>query len=76
MRRFFKSSLERLKIILTFHNFFTWKFLDVPDAPIVTEVNCNERRAILRWRRPDDNGDQIKQFLVQMHTEFEEVCFI
>uniref|UniRef100_A0A1I8EU60 Immunoglobulin I-set domain-containing protein n=3 Tax=Wuchereria bancrofti TaxID=6293 RepID=A0A1I8EU60_WUCBA len=46
--------------------------LDVPAAPIITGINCNERRAMLRWRRPDDHGDQIKQFLVQMHTEFEE----
>lgn len=52
-----------------------FKFTDVPGAPLVTEINCNERRALLRWRRPDDHGDQIKQFLVQMHTEFEEVCF-
>ncbi|KAL3982055.1 Immunoglobulin I-set domain family protein [Acanthocheilonema viteae] len=46
--------------------------LDVPGAPLVTEINCDERRALLRWRRPDDHGDRIKQFLVQMHTEFEE----
>ncbi|VDK39844.1 unnamed protein product [Gongylonema pulchrum] len=46
--------------------------LDVPEAPTITEIDCNERRAMLRWRRPDDHGDQIKQFLIQMHTEFEE----
>lgn len=49
------------------------KSADVPDAPTITEIDCNERRAMLRWRRPDDHGDQIKQFLIQMHTEFEEV---
>ncbi|KAM3726416.1 Neuroglian [Dirofilaria immitis] len=46
--------------------------LDVPDAPIVMEIDCNEQRAMIKWRRPHDHGDQIKQFLVQMQTEFEE----
>ncbi|OZC09894.1 fibronectin type III domain protein [Onchocerca flexuosa] len=46
--------------------------LDVPDAPKITQIDCNERRAMVKWRRPDDRGDKIKKFLVQMQTEFEE----
>uniref|UniRef100_A0A8R1TTT8 Uncharacterized protein n=1 Tax=Onchocerca volvulus TaxID=6282 RepID=A0A8R1TTT8_ONCVO len=46
--------------------------LDVPDAPVITQIDCNERKAMVKWRRPDDRGDKIKKFLVQMQTEFEE----
>lgn len=52
------------------------KFTDVPDAPVITQIDCNERKAMVKWRRPDDRGDKIKKFLVQMQTEFEEVWFV
>ncbi|VDM96423.1 unnamed protein product [Thelazia callipaeda] len=45
--------------------------LDVPDAPLLTDIDCSDQRAMLRWRRPNDHGDQIKYFLVQMQTGFE-----
>uniref|UniRef100_A0A9J2PR92 Uncharacterized protein n=1 Tax=Ascaris lumbricoides TaxID=6252 RepID=A0A9J2PR92_ASCLU len=46
--------------------------LDVPARPILSEVDCNERRAMIRWQRSSDHGDKITSFLVQMHTDFEK----
>uniref|UniRef100_A0A915BHP1 Uncharacterized protein n=2 Tax=Parascaris TaxID=6254 RepID=A0A915BHP1_PARUN len=46
--------------------------LDVPARPILSEVDCNERRAMIRWQRLSDHGDKITSFLVQMHTDFEK----
>ncbi|KHN73747.1 Neuroglian [Toxocara canis] len=46
--------------------------LDVPAKPVLSEVDCNERRAMIRWQRSSDHGDRITSFLVQMHTDFEK----
>ncbi|VDM40547.1 unnamed protein product [Toxocara canis] len=45
---------------------------DVPAKPVLSEVDCNERRAMIRWQRSSDHGDRITSFLVQMHTDFEK----
>lgn len=39
----------------------------------MSEIACTEKRARIRWSKPDDHGDKITKYLVQMHTEFEEV---
>lgn len=43
---------------------------DVPEAPEVTEVECNERRALIRWKPAKPNGEPVFRYRVEKATAF------
>ena len=43
----------------------------MPNAPAVTSLLCNQRRAMIEWKRPFDNFEEITQFIVEYRTGFE-----
>ena len=48
----------------------TLRVKDVPEAPEVTEVECNERRALLRWKPAHPNAEAVFRYTVQYATKF------
>lgn len=45
--------------------------LDVPEAPIITGIDCTERRASIKWVAAFDNYDKIQEYIVEYSTGFK-----
>lgn len=43
----------------------------MPNLPEVTKVDCNNKRAIISWKKPDAHGSEIVKFTVEMKTDFK-----
>uniref|UniRef100_A0A915HKY2 Uncharacterized protein n=1 Tax=Romanomermis culicivorax TaxID=13658 RepID=A0A915HKY2_ROMCU len=43
---------------------------DVPDAPMITNVQCMETQALIKWTASSDNNDKIKEYFVEYETNF------
>ncbi|VDP49784.1 unnamed protein product [Soboliphyme baturini] len=43
---------------------------DVPDSPLIIDINCDERRALVKWAAAFDNYESMEKYFVEYQTEF------
>ncbi|KRX92493.1 Neuroglian [Trichinella pseudospiralis] len=49
---------------------------DVPESPKLLSIDCNERRALVRWAAAYDNHEPIKKYTVEYETAFHKNVWI
>lgn len=48
----------------------TCLFADVPNAPVLDNIACNNRDATIRWHPMGDNRAPISNYIIQYNTSF------
>uniref|UniRef100_A0A0K0FH30 Neuroglian (inferred by orthology to a D. melanogaster protein) n=1 Tax=Strongyloides venezuelensis TaxID=75913 RepID=A0A0K0FH30_STRVS len=43
---------------------------DVPNPPIIQQFVCDDVAASINWKKPSENGDEIRKFIIQFSTSF------
>lgn len=43
---------------------------DVPNAPVLESVVCNEKSATIKWKPMGDNRSPIQNFVIEYNTSF------
>uniref|UniRef100_A0A0N4ZC69 Neuroglian n=1 Tax=Parastrongyloides trichosuri TaxID=131310 RepID=A0A0N4ZC69_PARTI len=44
---------------------------DIPNPPIIQQFSCDDVTASINWKKPAENGDEIKKFIIQFSTNFQ-----